>query len=376
MSTEDPKQVVLIIDDDELAREAMTSLLLREPVEVAVASSGEAGLAYAAANRVDVILCDVMMPGMDGMECCRRLKADPQLKSVPVILVTALDTPAEIARGLEAGAEEFVSKPVNRMEMRARVRSMLRLKRQHDELREANERLSRLHRHRERLASFLVHDLKNPLAIITANASFCVLPTQSADVRESMADIRDAVCTMDRMVMDLLDVAGGEDEGLPLKLSDVRLGERLRALIESFGPLMRARRITIQISDTTTERVCCDADLLVRVATNLLDNGLKYAPAGSELGVELTLSGGAFELRLRDSGQGIPAAERDRIFEKYQRVEGVEDTNARSSRGLGLAFCRMAVEAHGGRIWIEENQPCGTVFCFSIPQPPRRPTAP
>jgi signal transduction histidine kinase len=367
------KQCVLVVDDDELARETLSSLLAREGVDVAEASSGAEALAYAAAHPVDTILLDVMMPGMTGFETCRRLKADPRLAAIPVIFVTALDQHKDVLEGLDAGAEEFVSKPVNRTEMRARVRSMLRMKRQYDALQEANEHLARLQRLREEMASFLVHDLKNPLAIITANASFCRDRSLPPTVREAATDIVDAAKMMDRMVMDLLDVARSDQEALRPDLGDVPVGDLIAEVVDTLKPLSSARRIEIAVTGDTTAKARCDRDLICRVVTNLLDNGLKYAPKATGISIELAIRPGSFELRQGDAGRGIPAAERDRIFDRYRRVETHGDAHARTSRGLGLAFCRLAVEAHGGRIWVEDNEPHGTVFCFTIPQPPVAP---
>jgi signal transduction histidine kinase len=364
------KQCVLVVDDDELARETLTSLLAKEPVDVAEAASGAEALAYAATHAVDTILLDVMMPGMTGFEACRRLKADPKLAPIPVIFVTALDSQHDLLEGLEAGAEEFVSKPVNRTEMRARVRSMLRMKRQYDDLQEMNQRLSRLHRLREEMASFLIHDLKNPLAIIAANASICKDRTLPPIVRESAADIADAAKMMDRMVMDLLDVSRADEEGLTPRPEAVAISELVDEVVDSLRPISSARRIKVTVSYGKVTTLEADRDLLRRVVTNFLDNGLKYAPTGSEICIDVTSHPGGVEIRQRDTGTGIPVADRDKIFDRYRRVETRGDAHARTSRGLGLAFCRLAVEAHGGRIWVEENAPKGTIFCFTLPQPP------
>jgi two-component system, sensor histidine kinase and response regulator len=362
------RQCVLVVDDDELARETLVSMLTREPVDVVEASSGAQALEVAARQPVDAILLDVMMPGMTGFETCRRLKADPRLAPIPVIFVTALDSHKDLLEGFDAGAEEFVSKPVNRTEMRARVRSMLRMKAQYDALQEMNERLSHLSRLREEMASFLVHDLKNPLAIISANASLCRDRTLPLLVREAAADIAEASRTMDRMVMDLLDVARSDERGLAPRLGEVKIGEIVEETVEAQRSISSARKIKVSIVGDVEAVVRADRDLLRRVLANLLDNGLKYAPSGSAIEISTSIRDGVFELRQRDGGTGIAPADREKIFDRYRRVEKRGDSHARTSRGLGLAFCKLAVEAHGGRIWVEDAEPRGTIFCFTIPQ--------
>jgi signal transduction histidine kinase len=359
---------VLVVDDNEASRETLQVILAREQVAVHAVDSGPAALAFLAEHHVDVLLLDVMMPGMDGFEVCRRMKADPALAPIPIILVTALDSTKDMLRGLESGAEEFVSKPVNRMELRARVRSMLRMKKHYDEARALAADLVELERKRQALTSFLVHDLKNPLAVIQMSAEYCLaVPNVTAPVRSAVADISQAVATLDRMVLDMLDVARSEESRLAVYREPVDVGALASDVVGAMRPLAVDRQIAIAVVDRAAAAVLVDRELTRRILANLLDNAVKYGPAGTEVSLEVERAEGALELRVRDSGRGIPVEARSRVFDRFARAELTGDQHRGRSRGLGLAFCRLAAEAHGGRIWIEDNVPAGAVFCVSLP---------
>ncbi|HMN26935.1 MAG TPA: response regulator, partial [Caldilineaceae bacterium] len=150
---------VLIVDDDAMARETLEALLRREGYTLLFATNGSEVLDRLAQLAPDLILLDVMMPGMNGYELCERIKAMPTHRHIPIILLTALDSPSDLARGLDSGADEFVSKPFTSVELKARIRSMLRIKRQYDELQYMLQT-------RDLLSNMIVHDMRNPLAAV------------------------------------------------------------------------------------------------------------------------------------------------------------------------------------------------------------------
>lgn len=358
--------LVLIVDDEEIGRETLSAVLAREPVRVACAASGAEALAFAREHDVDTVLLDVMMPRMDGFETCRQFRADPTLAATPIILVTALDTRDTLVRGLEAGAEEFVTKPVDRVELRARLRSMLRLRREFNALREMNDRLTVLQRQRAALMSFVVHDLRNPLSVIAANAMLCADDDVSADTRRSLDDIIVAATTLERMVTDLLDMARAEQTRLAPDTSSVRIESLVRDSLCAVRALADERHISLDCEVPLDLCATVDAELLRRVLVNLLDNAINYGPAGAPVHVSAAARDGAFELRVIDQGAGIHEDQRARIFDPYVRLDAAR--GSRSGRGLGLAFCRMVAEAHGGTMRVESAH--GNAFVFTVPQPP------
>jgi len=230
------------------------------------------------------------------------------------------------------------------------------------------------HRKQE-LADLLVHDLKSPITGILTNVSFAL--TSSALPTESWEALHDAVSaaeSMLRMVMNLLDISRSEDGCLRANLADVdllALIEQVRAGMEPRAKL-ESRQLEVEPSAGRV-LLLADGDLLRRVLENLLDNCLKYAPRGSPVRIGVERADGVLRIRVKDQGSGIPPAERTRIFDKYAQLGA--SAPARMSRGLGLTFCKHATEAHGGRIWVENNHPTGSVFVVELPTPSDRKAA-
>ncbi|HSB20452.1 MAG TPA: HAMP domain-containing sensor histidine kinase [Anaeromyxobacteraceae bacterium] len=224
-------------------------------------------------------------------------------------------------------------------------------------------------RRRDELASFLVHDLKSPLTSVLLQARMLAADESlSPAAREGAGDVVAAAESVLGMVLDLLDVASSVDGQLVPQREEFDLAELVEQVRRSAAGRAALRRQRVTVTAEGPLRIVADRDLLRRVLDNLLDNSFKYTPPGGTIGVECRPGGpGEVELRVRDEGPGIPEAMRERIFDKYFRLDRDAFVHGRVSRGLGLVFCRAAAEAHGGRIWVEDNVPRGTTFCLRLP---------
>jgi len=275
-------------------------------------------------------------------------------------------------------------KPVNRTEVLIRVRSLLWTKKLNEDLRRSNEvirsqrdALQRAQEQTAELLALVVHDLKNPLASILLGARLVEEDRNlSPRSKKTLTRLVQAVQSMNRMVMNLLDLNRVEEGGLKLSLEEVDLEALATSATASIADRADAQQQKIVLELDAKRKIEADADLLRRLIDNLLDNALKYAPASSRIVLEARNLEKGGEIRVRDQGPGVPASERERIFEKYVRLdEGREDQPSepvasdakKNSRGLGLRFCRIAAEAHGGRIWVEDSPPHGACFCVRIP---------
>jgi two-component system sensor histidine kinase/response regulator len=373
---------ILVVDDNLQNREVAEGNLIGAGYAVIQAEGGAEALALIPARRPDLVLLDVLMPGMDGYETCRGIRALPDGGDVPVLFLTALGDLETHKAALESGADDFLTKPLNRTELLIRVRSLLRIKRLSDELRgnvqvirTQRDALLAAQRQKDELTALIVHDLKNPLSSILSNVQYvqsrAALPV---DERESLDDVLRASQAMVRLVMNLLDVSRSDDGALIPHVSAFELPELLGEVCSEMGRRIEDKGQRLELAlGPGVGAMRGDRDLVRRIIENLIDNAYKYGPKQATISLEVlraTMDAGAepaVEIRVRDQGAGIPEAYRQIVFEKYGRAGGSGVSEARTSHGLGLVFCRRAATVHGGAIWIDAHATGGSCFCVRLP---------
>lgn len=359
------KPQILIVDDESYARQTIEMLLLKESYELFFAEDAHEALAQLDDEIPDVILSDVMMPNMDGFELCQRIKRNPKWNHVPIILVTALDSKQDLARGLEAGADDFLHKPINGLELRARVRSMLRIKQRHDELQAALQM-------RQDLANMIVHDIRSPLSTILI---YCDLLEAELDGHVQTLDtIRSEANRLSSFLTDMLMMAKMEHGRLMLSQSPVDINELAVAVKNSYEPMASLKDISFHMDlPEKSNKMSLDANLWRRVLDNLVSNAVKFSPTGGNITLKVRYADGGLNqngsvphlnLQVMDEGPGIAVEYYETIFDKFKIVA----TGRRDVKqvGLGLAFCKMVVEAHNGRISVAANEPRGSVFTVEL----------
>jgi signal transduction histidine kinase len=380
----DPNITVLVVDDNFQNREVAEGHLVGAGYQAVQAESGEYALAMlqSPAPRPDLILLDVLMPGLDGFETCRRIRALPGGTNIPILFLTALGDLGTHKAALDSGADDFLTKPINRTELLIRVRSLLRIKALSDEqarhmavIAQQRDALVEAQRQKEELTALIVHDLKNPLSSILSNVQYALSQSSlGGEERDSLRDVLRASQSMVRMVMNLLDISRSEDGALVPHMTEFDLAGLLGEVSSEMERRIDDKDQKLDLAIAPDVRIMkADRDLVRRILENLIDNAYKYGPRRATIHVEAALlpaGAGAppdtVELRVRDEGEGIPVAFRQKIFEKYARVEGRPAHEVRNSHGLGLVFCRRAVEVHGGEIWVEENATRGSCFCVRL----------
>jgi signal transduction histidine kinase len=367
-----------VVDDDANNREVLSRRLERQGHQVVAAANGKDALALLAGQGFDLVLLDLMMPEMDGFEVLRQIKADPALSETPVVMISALSEIESVARCIEMGAEDYLPKPFNPTLLRARVDASLRVSRARTrearlnaELKANYEKLRQAEGMRDDLTHMIVHDLRTPLtSLITGLQTLELLgESLSTDQNEMLAIALNGGQTLLGMVNDLLDISKLEDGSLKLEYGSV-------------DPAVLAERATSQVSLLTREKglnlvmdvspdlsaFSGDEDKLRRTLVNLLGNAIKFTPAGGTVTVvsRRLENEEAIFFSVQDTGEGIPREAFGRIFEKFGQVES-RKAGRKMSTGLGLTFCKMAVEAHGGRIWVESELGRGSQFNFTVP---------
>jgi len=370
MSTTQPAPAsrILIVEDAPANIQTLTVTLKEKGYQISVATNGKQALDVVARVRPDLMLLDVMMPEMDGFETCQRLKASEQWRDIPIIFLTAKTETADIVRGFELGAVDYVSKPFNAHELLARVNTHLTVDRQQRELQENYRRLSELERLRDSLVHMVVHDLRSPLLGLSGCLQMLQADLEGKLEAEQAGDLESALTAAQRlseMVTSLLDVSRLEAGQMPLSKEAVDLRKVISGAIESLGGLTRGRHVLFTSSDTPVT-VVCDPEVIGRIVANLLGNALKFTPASGEVRVSAVPSANEVRINVADTGPGIPPEYRERIFEKFGQVEGQKE-GKKHSTGLGLTFCKLAAEAHGGKIGVDSEVGHGSTFWFTLP---------
>jgi len=371
---------ILVVDDDPRNVRLMESILKSSGYPVLSASDGEQALEVIAKEHPDAVLLDVMMPRMSGLEVCQKLRGQYETRLLPIIMVTALNALEEKVQALEMGADDFLSKPVNRVEMLAKLRSILRVKSLHDEVEQTrlqleakNQELVRLEQLKEKLMQMVVHDLKNPLSGIVGNLQLMELqgPGMPADAFRQILDrTQEGARQLMGLILNILDVARMEEEKLVLRrrplMPSALLGNCVR---QEEGPSQkRGVKLIVQM-EGEPEEVEADPELTGRVLANLLSNALKHTPPGGQVQMGAKDDGDRVKFWVRDNGEGIPAEILPRVFDKFMVGPEASDPSASVyGTGLGLTFCKMAVEAHGGSIWAESEPGEGSIFTFTLPK--------
>lgn len=372
--TGEAPETILVVDDNANNRILAEAHLKSFGYAVVMAESGEEALERTATHTPSLILLDVIMPKMDGYETCARLRQLPQGRDVPIVFLTALADLSSHQRAMDVGVDDFLTKPINRTELMLRVRSLLRisvlnrnLKDNYETTRRQRDQLVRVQKQREELMQHVVHDLKNPLGAIEMNARYMLSSLPSNDMLDATRDIVDSAAALRRMVMNLLDICRSEDGQLIPMLSDVDMGNLVATVIGEHTRESLDRDVELHASfhlDRATVRA--DQDLIRRVLENLVVNAIRHAPRSSSIEIVAQNVGDDVELHVRDLGDGVPEEFREKVFDKYVRLEA--STTSLANRGLGLTFCRIAVEAHGGRVWVEPNRPSGANFIVRLPR--------
>lgn len=355
----DTQPSILVIDDEPDNFDVMEALLDGESYQLYYASSGQQVLDRLNSFQPDVILLDVMMPDIDGMELCRRIKKDLKWQAVPIIMVTALTAKEDLSQCLMAGADDFISKPINSVELRARVRSMLRIKRQYDNLQAVLKM-------REDMFSMVVHDLRNPLSNIFLSTDILQLPGVSvAQQQRSVEQIAIAAQQLQLLIDSLLLMAKLESGRMILNYTDVDLCALCRSAVADMEAIAIQKNLTFACElPEPGGMIRLDAAIFRRVLDNLLSNAIKFSPSHTQVSLRADyLAVGGAKVQVADSGSGVAQDLRQCIFEKYEIGAIMHEV---SQIGLGLAFCKMAINAHHGTIAVEDNHPSGTIFTILL----------
>jgi EAL domain-containing protein (putative c-di-GMP-specific phosphodiesterase class I)/signal transduction histidine kinase len=357
---------ILVVDDTAASLKMLAGLLKDAGYKVRPVPSGILALQAAAAEPPDLILLDITMPEMDGYEVCQRLKESPALKPVPVLFISALTETTDKVKAFQVGGLDFVTKPFQFDEVRARVETHLALRRLQLELERKYDELRKLEQMRDNLTHMIVHDLRTPLTAIAGYLQLMQLKKDplSEEQRRYVDGARTGTTTLIEMISSLLDVNRLESGDMPLDKEICDLSVVAAQAMKTLEGLTIGRNVTLEHPEEPVHSLC-DSGVVLRVIANLVGNALKFTPKSGSIKLVVLTQGETVRVEVRDTGYGIADEYLDRVFDKFAQVDA-RGEHKKYSSGLGLTFCKLATEAHGGRIGVSSEVGKGSTFWFEL----------
>ena len=369
---------ILIVEDNQENSDLLVFFLKPKGYDIRTVTDGLQALEAVTADKPDLILLDIMLPRMNGFEVCETLKKDEQTKSIPILMITALRDLKDKIKALEVGADDFITKPFENVELIARVKSLLRLKEFHDELEQKNAELQEknktlvwMEKFKEELINLIVHDMKNPLFVIQGNLQMMAMnlgQSSTETITKYTNRIERSSQQLLRMVVNLLDISRFEEARLDLKHDMGDFNKLVREIAQRVReyPENSKKEIVIKTDDTVPEMVF-DKSIIERVLENMVNFATNNSSEGGQVEIQTRLlDDGKLQFSIHDNGTQIPKKYHDKIFEKYSQTE-IKNAGYRVERALGLTFCKMAIDAHHGKMWMDLDNPVGNKFVIELP---------
>jgi two-component system sensor histidine kinase/response regulator len=368
---------ILIVEDSQENLDLLVYFLRPQHYQIITATDGTQGLQLAESKFPDIVLLDIMLPGLDGFQVCERLKKNPKTMFIPVIMITALKELKDKIKSLEVGADDFITKPFENVELLARVKSLLRLSKYHRELEQKkqeleriNDSLVRMDTFKEELINLIVHDMKNPLFVIQGNLQMMSmgLDTQATEYMSKYTKrIERSSQQLLRMVVNLLDISRMQEGRMKLKKDVIDFNKIIVECINRIKDYSENENKDILMRlDESIPNLLIDHSVMDRVIENMVNFAVNNVADEGKVVISTRKNRDKLQFFIHDNGARIPGKFHDKLFEKFSQTE-LKNNGLRVSRGLGLIFCKMAVEAHNGALWLDKENTEGNLFYIELP---------
>lgn len=366
-----PSEYKILIVDDVMSNVLLLKVLLtNEKFAIATASNGRQALEQVEKENPDLVLLDVMMPDMSGFEVAQHLKSNPQTAEIPIIFLTALNSTADIVKGFQVGANDFISKPFNKEELIIRVTHQISLVAAKRLILSKTEELQRTIAGRDKLYSVIAHDLRSPMGSLKMVLNMLILNLPFEKIGAEMYELLTMANQTTEDVFSLLDNllkwTKSQIGKLNVVYQDVDLVEVTDGVIEIFSMVASLKKIRIREMKPERMMVNADIDMLKTVVRNLLSNAIKFSKENSEILVKMEEVDGMAVVSVQDHGCGISEEGQKKLLHTDTHFSTF-GTNNEEGSGLGLLLCKDFVVKNGGKLWFTSKEGEGSIFSFSIP---------
>ncbi|QEK12394.1 hybrid sensor histidine kinase/response regulator [Crassaminicella thermophila] len=373
------KPKILIADDSMLNLRIIEDVIKNNGYEPVLVTSGNEVIEYVKKERPDLILLDIVMPGMDGYETCQILKNDSKIKDIPIIFLTSQSRIEDIAKGFEVGAVDYINKPFHEVELISRVKTHLQLKNLHDELKKSNEQLKKTNEEllkanetiqynklQTEFFANISHEFKTPLNLIFSTIQLFELCKQNY-MDKHIKIMKQNCYRLLRLVNNLIDITKIDSGYFEIDLQNHNIVHIVETISLSILEYIKRNELNL-IFDTEVEEkiIACDADKIERIILNLLSNSIKFTKPGGSIVVKIYDKKEKVVISIKDNGKGIPKDKIDTIFERFMQIDKSLSRKKEGS-GIGLSLVKALVEMHGGKISVKSEYGKGSEFIIEIP---------
>ena len=362
---------LLVVDDVQTNVLLLKALLGKEGYGILVANNGQEALEVIRNENPDLILLDVMMPGMDGFEVAERLKSEEFRCEIPIIFLTALDDTQSIVNGFKLGVCDFISKPFRKEELMVRIKHQLSLVAARRIIEEKNEELRKTIAGRDKMYSVIAHDLRSPMASMKMLLNTIMMSVEKDKIDPDIFDMLEMSNKTSEEVFSLLDnllkwtkSQLGKLTVIPQKLDISGLAD---GVVEVMNSVAEVKHIKLIRTDHESFFVYVDIEMIKSILRNLISNAVKFSNPDSEIKVGIKAEDGKVIVSVTDSGKGIKKEDQHKLLKDSTHFT-TYGTNSEEGSGLGLLLCRDFARKNGGELWFESEENLGSVFSFSLPQ--------
>jgi len=373
------EQVILIIDDEQTNLNVIIDTLASDGLTHITARNGEMGIKRAMYAKPDLILLDIMMPGIDGFETCRRLKANPVTREIPVLFMTALQDVNSKIKGFEAGGVDYITKPIEEQELLARIRTHLALRHVKQELQIRNEQLQRSEKYlreanetKDTFFSILGHDLRTPFNGLLGLTEILIesIDTLSRDdILDFSKEIKRSAEAVYNLLENLLNWSRFQRNIMVFQPKEFQFFPFITKIFMLYQAQVEQKNINIYLKGPQDITVYADMDMLDAIIRNLVSNALKFTHDGGSVTLSAQRQDNQFIIKIKDTGIGIPEETLPNLF-RIDKKTSTTGTSKESGFGLGLPICKDLVEKHDGTIEVSSAEGKGSTFVLTFPDTP------